>query len=110
MAVTNAKGKVQMKTECVVSGKKIQLTANDVEIRLKDIIPEPARFLAVRVNWQFDAECLGTYRQTLSRPDGSLPVKGDSAWIHPSDRPYADQKATFISNHVIDRPHSILKE
>ena len=41
-----------METECVVGGKKIQLTANDVETRLKDIVPEPVRSLVVEVNGQ----------------------------------------------------------
>lgn len=42
-----------METKCAVIGKKIQLTANDVETRLKDNIPEPARSLVVEVNGQF---------------------------------------------------------
>ncbi len=39
-----------METECVVGGMKIQLTADDVETRLRDVVPEPVRSLVVEVN------------------------------------------------------------
>jgi hypothetical protein len=41
-----------MQTACTVSGKKVQLSSQDVESRMKDIIPEPARSLVVEVNGQ----------------------------------------------------------
>src|SRR5882672_1362466 len=34
----------------------------------------------------------------LRRPDGSLPKKGEEGWIHPALRPFADQKATILSD------------
>lgn len=37
----------------------------------------------------------------LRRPDGSLPVKGDHDWVHPADRPYADQKVGVVPEWVM---------
>ena len=41
-----------METDCVIGGKKIQLTTTEVENRLREIIPEPARSLVVEINGQ----------------------------------------------------------
>ena len=36
----------------------------------------------------------------LRRPDGSLPQRGDPDWIHPADRPFADQVMQFLGGDL----------
>lgn len=36
------------------------------------------------------------FGQHIRRPDGSIPKKGEPDWVHPADRPFADQKAGLL--------------
>lgn len=38
----------------------------------------------------------------LRRPDGSIPKRGEEGWIHPNDRPFAEQKAVLPPNWVMN--------
>lgn len=40
----------------------------------------------------------------IRRADGSIPKAGDPDFIHPSQRPYADQKSGILPPHIIDPP------
>lgn len=41
------------------------------------------------------------FGKQLRREDGSLPVKGDPDWIHPSERPFAEQGMFLMPDHVV---------
>lgn len=40
----------------------------------------------------------------IRRADGSIPKKGDPDFIHPAQRPFAEQKAGILPRHIIDTP------
>lgn len=40
----------------------------------------------------------------LRRPDGSLPQRGDADWVHPKDRPFANQKAGLLPKYALEPP------
>lgn len=40
----------------------------------------------------------------IRRADGSIPKKGDPDFIHPSQRPFAEQKSGLLPRHIIDTP------
>lgn len=41
------------------------------------------------------------YGRHIRRPDGTIPVKGDPDFIHPADRPYAEQKAIDVNPEIV---------
>lgn len=40
----------------------------------------------------------------IRRADGSIPKKGDPDFVHPSQRPFAEQKSGLLPRHIIDTP------
>jgi hypothetical protein len=59
----------------------------------------PLAQLALQTETQ-GQNCWVNFGKHLRRQDGSLPVKGDTDYVLPSKRPYAQQKANLISEYL----------
>lgn len=59
----------------------------------------PVAQLALRTETQ-GQNCWVNFGKHLRRPDGSVPIKGEHDYIHPSKRQYAEQKANLINDYL----------